>query len=379
MAMRPAKPNPPRSLRNSLQSRAVARPARKAGLFAWSRLMESLSSDLARRLAARAVDVCRHYLPNGKRVGSYWIAGDARGAKGRSLYVRLTGPDSGRGAAGKWSDPATGEHGDLLDLIAASCSFAGHRDACAEAQRFLGDLPDRAPTRAEPQSSNSMLQARRLLAASVPIIGTLAERYLASRGIVGVHDLNALRFHPRCFYRDGAASPTQYWPALIAAVTNEAGDITGVMRTWLARDGGAKAPVACPRKALGELIGNAVRFGETCDALIIGEGIETVLSLWRVLSGASFAAALSAQHLRAFHVPKALRRLYIVADRDDAGMCAAGALRQRARDEGVDARLLLPMRKDFNEDLLVDGAEALAATVERQLAPPYLVAISPRR
>jgi hypothetical protein len=32
--------------------------------------------------------------------------------------VRLTGPDSGKGAAGHWVDYSTSEHGDLLDLIA---------------------------------------------------------------------------------------------------------------------------------------------------------------------------------------------------------------------------------------------------------------------
>lgn len=340
--------------------------------------MESLSGDLARRLAARAADVCRHYLPNGKRVGAYWIAGDARGAKGRSLYVRLTGPLSGKGAAGKWSDAATGEHGDLLDLIAASCRLASHRDALAEAQRFLIDLPDFAAARVMFRRSNAALQAQRLFAACVPIKDTLAERYLASRGILGIENLGTLRFHPRCFYRDGAASPTQYWPALIAAVTNEAGDITGVMRTFLARDGHAKAPVAFPRKALGALAGNAVRFGGADDILVIGEGIETVLSLRRVFPSLSYAAALSAQHLRAFRFPKSLRRLYVAADRDDAGLSAATALQQRACNGGIDVRLLLPMRKDFNDDLMIDGAEALASGVAQQLAPPDRDALSKR-
>lgn len=73
--------------------------------------MPETSGEIARRLAMRAEYVCRRYLPNGKRVGAYWIAGDVRGAKGRSLFVRLAGPSSGKGAAGKWSDASTGEHG----------------------------------------------------------------------------------------------------------------------------------------------------------------------------------------------------------------------------------------------------------------------------
>lgn len=331
--------------------------------------MESLSGDLARRLAARADDVCRHYLPNGRKVGGYWIAGDARGAKGRSLYVRLTGPLSGKGAAGKWSDPATAEHGDLLDLIAAACRLNNHRDVLDEARRFLNvsEIPRQSADRSK--SFDGAAAAQHLFAESRPLAGTVAETYLRSRGIPGADGFNVLRFHPRCLYREDAGASVQYRPALIAAVTDEIGTITGVMRTWLARDGGAKAPVASPRKALGALSGNAVRFGEARDVLVIGEGIETVLSVRRVLPGASFAAALSAQHLRAFRVPKALRLLYIAADRDAAGMNAAEALQQRARDEGVDARLLLPMRKDFNDDLLTDGAAALLERVARQAAP----------
>ena len=38
--------------------------------------------------------------------GRYWVVGDVMNTPGRSLYVRLTGPDSGPGAAGKWTDAA---------------------------------------------------------------------------------------------------------------------------------------------------------------------------------------------------------------------------------------------------------------------------------
>ena len=82
--------------------------------------MGSLSpaADLAQRLAQNAENVCRHYLSNGRRQGGYWLVGDVANQPGRSLFVRLKGPDHGKGAAGKWTDAATGEHGDLLDLIA---------------------------------------------------------------------------------------------------------------------------------------------------------------------------------------------------------------------------------------------------------------------
>ena len=72
----------------STQSNRVGSPAR----------------DLSAQLADRVEAVCRHYLSNGRRSGGYWIVGDTRNAKGRSLFVRLTGPTQGKGARGKWQD-----------------------------------------------------------------------------------------------------------------------------------------------------------------------------------------------------------------------------------------------------------------------------------
>ena len=341
--------------------------------------MREGSAELARRLAARAIDVCRRYLPSGKRVGAYWIAGDTRGAKGRSLYVRLVGPPLGKGAAGKWSDAATGEHGDLLDLIAASCRLSDHRDVLDEARRFLGEpvKDDRAATRVG--RGDSVSAALRLFDAAKPIVGTPAETYLDVRGLTGFSNAPALRFHSRCIYFAGDRAPAECWPALIAAVTDEAGAVTGVLRTYLARDGRGKAPVAAPRKALGELAGNAVRFGAITDTLIVGEGLETVLSLRTAFPMLPLAASLSAQHLRALRIPRAVKRLIIAADCDEAGLSAALALLQRAHSGGIEARLLLPRRKDFNDDLRAEGPDAIVASVRAQLGNDHSAALDHHR
>ncbi len=99
-------------------------------------------SDLAHRLGRQAEAVCRHYLSNGQRQGNYWQVGDVRNAKGRSMFVRLK--DSPKGRAGKWTDAATGEHGDLLDIIRESLSLIDFADVADEARTFLS-LPHREP------------------------------------------------------------------------------------------------------------------------------------------------------------------------------------------------------------------------------------------
>ncbi|MGD5468082.1 toprim domain-containing protein, partial [Xanthomonas citri pv. citri] len=127
----------------------------------------------------------------------------------------------------------------------------------------------------------------------------------------------------------------QTWPALIASVTTLDGAITGVHRTWLDRSGWSKAPIDTPRRAMGLLLGNAVRFGVADDVLAAGEGIETMLSLRCALPTLPMASALSANHLAAMLLPPNLRRLYIARDADAAGEAVATALTQKARAAGI--------------------------------------------
>jgi hypothetical protein len=148
------------------------------------------ASELARRLARDA----RHYLSNGRRQGRYWMVGDVRNTPGRSMFVRLSGPESGPGAAGHWTDAASAEYGDLLDVIRESCGFIDFRDVAQEARRFLS-LPrrrSRKPVRT-PVPAGSPEAAQRLFAMSQPIRRTLVATYLRNRGIKPVHDAGALR------------------------------------------------------------------------------------------------------------------------------------------------------------------------------------------
>ncbi|TJW64151.1 MAG: DNA primase, partial [Mesorhizobium sp.] len=171
--------------------------------------MTSSASELARRLGDQAEAVCREYLSNGHRSGNHWIVGDVRNTRGRSMHVRLR--SNAKGPAGKWVDEATSEFGDLLDVIRESCGLIEFRDV---ADRQL------AAARGSPDA------ARRLFAMSQPIAGTLAERYLACRGMLLAARERALRFHPGCYYRDLVTGETQTLPALIAAVTSLDGRIT---------------------------------------------------------------------------------------------------------------------------------------------------------
>ena len=329
------------------------------------------ASDLARRLSRQAEAVCRRYLDAGRRQGNYWQVGDVRNTPGRSMFVRLK--DSPKGPAGKWQDAATSERGDLLDVIRESLGLIDFAEVAEEARRFLS-LPNPEPARPKkhanaPAQTGSSEAARRLFAMSRPIGGTIAETYLRKRGISALHGTGNLRFHPRCYYRPDEHEATETWPALVAAVTDLSGRITGVHRTWLAPDGSDKAPIDTQRKAMGDLLGHAVRFGIPGEVMAAGEGIESVLSVREVIPGMATAAALSAAHLAAILFPDTLRRLYIVRDHDPAGDGATAALTERANAAGIEAITLSPIFGDFNEDLRRLAIDALRANVRVQLAP----------
>jgi hypothetical protein len=334
--------------------------------------MTSHAGELARRLARNAEAVCRHYLSQGRRSGRYWMVGDVRNAPGRSLYVRLQGSGYGPGAAGKWTDAATGEHGDLLDLITLNRDLPGLGEAMDEARAFLALPRPRFPSRAQaagapPCPHGSTEAARRLFRAGKPIPGTPAEAYLRARGITAPLAWPALRYHPSVYYRAEAGAELELWPALLAAATALDGAISGVQRTWLDRGRPAKAPLAEPRRAIGRLLGNGVRFGKAVHIAAAGEGIETMLALKSVLPALPMIAGLSANHLAALELPPSLRRLYVARDNDAAGRHAAERLHERHC--GIEVRDLVPLHADFNLDLCRLGAGGLRARLSGQLMP----------
>ncbi len=330
--------------------------------------MESQASDLAHRLARDAEAVCREYLSNGRREGGYWMVGDPTNTPGRSCYVRLRGPECGRGAAGNWTDAATGEHGDLLDIVRLSRNLATVIEAMDEARLFLS-LPRPEPPKPIPAPRSSPEASRRLYAMGQSLRGTLAHDYLIGRGITAELQSLPLRFHRSCYHQAGAHGAREARPALLAAVTDLAGTITGVHRTWLDPAQATKAQLSTPRKAMGQLLGNGVRFGVSQDVLAAGEGLETMLSLRTVLPTMPMVAALSSNHLAALVLPAGLRRLYVAVDDDRAGRHAVERLHDQEDLRGIELRVLVPSFGDFNEDLRRRGPEALIEAIGPQLAP----------
>jgi len=334
-------------------------------------------SDLVEQLSARTLAVCRHYLPNGQRVGNYWVVGDARNTPGRSTFVRLFQDHSGK-PAGRWTDAATGEYGDLLDIIRMAVPTGRFADAVTEAEAFLGRGAISSPQRfqrSRPPRRDPVRHARSLYNTAEPLRGTLAETYLQSRAINPAL-APSLRFMPDCYCRTGPDSDQDRWPAIIAPVTDDHGALTGVHRLYLdplgASDGRhGKAPFEKPKRSLGRIFGHAVRFGAPTPTLAVAEGIENALSIRTAIPTLTSHATLSAANLAIYRPPAFVKYLLIAVDDDDKGWWAAETLADRCRLADLSITILTPRYEDHNRDLRSLGIDDYRAALLEQLRPSH--------
>ncbi len=250
---------------------------------------------------------------------------------------------------------ADGE-GKILICCHAGCSQAAViavlRSRGLWGRGRLGAAPiaaakQRHDTKADEASDRQRTEmALRIWAETQPAAGSLVEPYLRARGINIPRPLS-LRFHPALKHSDSM------WPAMVALITRGTdGEPIGIHRTFLSRDGGAKAPVTPPKKMLGPCRGGAVRLGPVGDRLMIAEGIETALSAMQA-TGRSAWAALSTSGLRSLDLPPVIHDVIILADGDEAGETAAKTAALRWRREGRLVRIARPPAgADFNAMLM---------------------------
>ena len=174
--------------------------------------------------------------------------------------------------------------------------------------------------------------------------GTPVETYLRSRNLI-ISIPPSIRFHEGLKHLAGGV-----WPAMVALVTRgDDGKPIGIHRTFLARDGSAKAPVEPVKMMLGLSRGGAVPLAQHRDVLMVGEGIETCLAAMQATGHAAWAA-LSTSGLRSLDLPREVRDVIVLADGDDAGEAAAQDCAWRWKREGRRVRIARPPHgMDFND------------------------------
>jgi hypothetical protein len=165
--------------------------------------------------------------------------------------------------------------------------------------------------------------------------------YLRSRGITIPPPLS-LRWLTSCKH-----GPTDsFLPAMVAKIVNSNDELIGIHRTYLLPDGSSKATVdkEHQKMSLGRIAGGVrLALFDPDRALIVGEGIETVLSLMQ-LRGLPGWAAVSTSGLKNLILPRAVKRVLIAVDHDvhGKGEAAAREAGQRWLLESREIRLAMP-------------------------------------
>ena len=358
-------------------------------------------SEIEQRLRAECERLVATLLPNAKRDGGHLRVGSVFGEDGQSLGVALHGPKRGL-----WQDYSGTDHGDMIDLIAATqgCDKGG---AVAWAKDWLGIVdswspkdaraPDPAERAARAEEARARAEARcaqdaldkasRIRGAralylhrdAVPIAGTPAEAYLLGRGLK--HEPlpqwpNSLKFHPEV-YHGGERCKI---PAMLAPVYLADGTHVATHRTFLqacSRRGWTKIDAKNAKMVLGPMSGGFVPInkgasgkamrhaganssGES-EPVYLTEGIEDALVVRMRKPEARIVAAIALGNIGAIVLPAAVKRLVVCCDRDD-NQQAIGALEQalaRQQARGLEVFTVMPpaqvngrATKDLNDWLL---------------------------
>lgn len=345
------------------------------------------------QLQARIHDLVRVLAPDGKLEHGYWIAlNPTRADKTRgSFFVVCSRPGKTPGA---WNDMATGDKGDVLDLV-AYCRGVNRAGALDWAKKWLNfealppaDLARARRAAAEREATADQIRARQLAEnraraeklyrqsklATFP--GSVADLYLKSRGI----DLARLPRRPGALGFLARARHTEtdsYWPVMVAQMCLADGRTGAVHRTWLAPDGSGKAPVTPARKIWPSFVGSAIRLwrGETgmpvdeacrhglIDTLALVEGIEDGLSVALARPDLRVWAAGSLGNLAHIPIPACAGEIIVCADNDWGKPQAERQLGEALRALRYSGRRVRvarsPHGKDMNDALNAGNGEVV--------------------
>lgn len=306
--------------------------------------------ELSGRLAQNAQVVAAMLLPGGKKQAHEWVAGSLAGEPGDSLKVHLSGRK-----AGVWSDFATGEAGDLIDLWRLTKGLA-MADTLKEIRDYLG-VPNQQPFVAFSNKSFKLPEKPKCQTPTSDVF-----KYLTSTRLLSSETIKAYQVGERAReiifpYKKG--QELTMWKS-ISLDRDEKGkkritaskDSKPILFGWQAMDPNASYVIICE----GEI-----------DAMTVHQWGHPALSV-------PFGAGAGSKQQwvdHEFHELDAFREIYLCMDKDPAGQEATAELVKRLgahRCKVID----LYYYKDPNEALQAGmGAEFFAdCLAEAKYADP---------
>jgi hypothetical protein len=175
----------------------------------------------------------------------------------------------------------------------------------------------------------------------------------------------AVRFAPRCWH---TASKSER-PALIAALTDEGGQVRAVQRLYLTPDRRAKAGKPM---SLGKISGLAIKLGPATETLYVAEGLEDAMTAQQASEGTASAwAAAGSSNMPNLVVPDAVATVVFLGQNDKSDPTQRdktfeqnlAKAAQKLLAEGKAVRVAWPPAsvKDINDLVKGQTGDALAA------------------
>lgn len=246
--------------------------------------------------------------------------------------------------------------GDVIQFV-MDYEKVGFREACEiiAGGSPLGFYSPPNPSKLSKAPDNGQF-AREIWNAAQPIKGTIAQDYLANRGIAiaQLPETLPLRF-AWLKHKDLPGERA----TLVAAFTNLAGEVTSIQRIYLTRDGkklNSEYPAVDPKLCLGKSTGDAIKLGDGVDNIILAESLEDGLTLYQEVPDATVWCVAGAGKIAKVCLPDDCRTVFVAPDRDKAGLDALEKATAAFDGQGRAVAPLLPSIpfSDWNEQLLAE-------------------------
>ncbi|MGY8682665.1 toprim domain-containing protein [Bradyrhizobium sp. UFLA05-153] len=232
-----------------------------------------------------------------------------------------------------------GEHGNRVDWLMRVEGMTA-----AEAVQMIKEWPPEPAPVTKCDDAGKLALVKSIWTESLPLAGSVAERYLDETRHIDVTKLPAdvhrsLRFHPSCLFGAGSSLP-----CLIALMRDPVTDEpVGIQRTALEEKPGQVLRIE--RRMLGRI--GVVKLWPASTDLVVGEGLETVLAAATRIphKGRPLVpawAALSTKNLAALPIIPGVQRLVLLIDNDtnQQGQTAAAQVTAHWRRHG---RVVVPL------------------------------------
>ena len=283
---------------------------------------------------------------------------------------------------GLWYNFETAEKGNAFQLIKVQMGFSDFKDTMAFAKDFLNYRDDwvakpnqntgNPEKRVVKDSPNKRDYAMKLASSSVPIKGTIAEKYLKEhRSLTQYHNAE-LRFIPKISTKHDDKSKTV--AGLLAIARNDKNEINHVQVIRLNPLTGEKDTQSrIIKQTYGSPNGQTIVLNSNASSKItyLTEGIETGLSILECDPNANVQATLSKSNFKNIDLRNISEKIILCLDNDGDRTFKDDLITKsviRLLDAGKKVSIVVPDKigADFNDVLREEGAQSVA----KQLANP---------